>query len=317
MSAATDLTIARLASVQLGHATRGQLIDAGLSSDTVRRRVNRGRLIPAGGSTFRLPSWPASPHGDVMAVCLDLDAVASHRTAAWLHRLTARPRIIEVSTAKGRSIWPPRPGANEVRVHTSTNLPAEDVIHIDGVPTTSLARTMLGVAALVPGEMSDPDFFDLVCRSIEEGQASLPWLWWILDQRRCRGRNGVTALERALVKRSRLGPTESWLEREVLRILDHAHLPRPRLQGVIRRTGPTAARVDFLYEREWVVLEALGYAFHRTEEQQLADTRRANDLTVRGYQVLQFPSRQIARDPGSVVTTVREALASPQRRMAG
>ncbi|MGI8937465.1 MAG: type IV toxin-antitoxin system AbiEi family antitoxin [Iamia sp.] len=287
-----------------------------MSSDTARRRVTSGQWTQVGTRTFRLTGWPATAHGHVLAVCLDLDGVASHWTAAWLHGLVPAPNEIHVSCRRRRSVWLGDAIGPPVRVHTSTNLPLDDVTSVGAVPVTSVARTLLGLAAMVPHELRRDQLLDLVSTSIERGAASLPWLWWMLDRRRCRGRDGVVTLETALVARSDLGPTESWLEREVLSILDEAGIDRPVLQQVIPRHGSSNARVDFLYPAEWVILEALGYAFHRTEGQALADTTRANDLTVQGYQVLQFTSRQIASDPASLVATVIAARRLGRRRAA-
>ncbi|MEZ5178337.1 MAG: hypothetical protein R2746_08630 [Acidimicrobiales bacterium] len=47
-------------------------------------------------------------------------------------------------------------------------------------------------------------------------------------------------------------------------MLDAGGLPLPVTQQVVRRNGRFAARVDFLYEPERIVLEALGYGYHRT-----------------------------------------------------
>lgn len=316
MRVEVEAAIAAQTSKQMGHITRAQARHAGVSAASVRRRVAAGVWIPVGARTFRLQAWPASAVGHVFAACLDLDGVASHWTAAWLHGLVPQPREIHITTRRGRSVWVGHPESPAVRVHTSTSLPADDVTEVSGVPVTSVARTLLGLAACVPQELSASALLDHVSTCVEREVATLPWLWWMLDRRRCRGRNGVTALEAALTERSQLGPTESWLEREVLRILDAAGLAGPVMQRVIHRDGRRAARVDFLYPAESVVIEALGYAFHRTHAQTLADTVRANDLTVQGFRVLQFTSRQIASDPDSLVATVEGALSLARRRAA-
>ena len=177
-------------------------------------------------------------------------------------------------------------------------------------PVTTVARSLLGVAALVPHDVSHDELVDVVAGAIETRVASLAWLRWLLDERRCRGRNGVTALEAALDERARIGPTESWLERRMLSLLSAAGLPRPVLQRSIPRGHGRAARVDFAYERQRIVLEVLGYAFHRTPEQMAADTMRANELQLQGLVVLQLTARTIRLDPGSAVAIVAAALGT-------
>ena len=126
----------------------------------------------------------------------------------------------------------------------------------------------------------------------------------------------MRTLEEVLASIERLAPTESWLERAVLEILRGAALPLPDTQRVIRRSGRFVARVDFVYEGPMVVIEALGYRFHRTKAQLDADVRRANQLQLLGYDVLQFTHDTIVRDPGALVDDVARALG-PEGRGSG
>lgn len=197
-----------------------------------------------------------------------------------------------------------------VIVHSSTNLPVDDRVGVGKIPTVSVARSLFGLAALVPDQVDRRVVADAVGKAVDQGLATDPWLWWLLDKRRCRGRNGVTCFESVLAERVRLGPTESWLERELLTVIRGAGMPKPTTQKVIRRSGRFAARVDMIYDAERVVVEALGYAFHRTKEQSSADAARANDLQLLGYLVLQFTTEHIVDHPGRVVDTIRRALAS-------
>lgn len=313
MDPSIDLRLAELARGQYGHLSRAQLRDAGVSPSTVFRRVRQGLLVPAGHSTFRLAGVAPTAHGRVAAACLDTGGVASHWTAAWLHGLLTRLIRMDVTVRRRRSVWEPD-GA--VRVHTSTNLPADDVLVVDGIRTTSVARTLMMLGALVPDELTDERLYELVSEALERRLATEPWLWWTLSQRRCRGRDGVIAFEDALARRARLGPTESWLEREVLRLLDGAGLPLPRLQRVVRRQGRLAARVDFSYDAEGIVVEALGYAYHRGREALRRDTERANELALQGLTVLQLTWDQVTCDPASVPRTVGRALRAAGRDLA-
>ena len=300
-----------LAAGQHGHLTRRQLQDLGVHPSTVSNWIRSGALLVAGRQTFRLPGVPISRHGTVAAACLDLGAVASHRTAAWLHGLAGWWDPIDVSVRRrprrshaGRENL----GGAEVRLHTSTSLPQEDRVVVDGIPATSVARTILGLASLVPTEMTLAQLVEITSQAVDRKIASDAWLWWLLAQRRCRGRTGVVAMESALAHRARLGPTESWLEREFLRILDCHGVPLPSTQVVVHRSGRFAARVDFLFERHDLVVEVLGYAFHRTAKELAADLARANEIQLTGRSVLQFTTSHIVETPGHVARTVAEML---------
>lgn len=304
-----ERAIAERARTQLGHITYPQARAAGATAPTIRRRVDTGLWIPVGHRTFRLASVAPTPRGEVAAACLDLGGVGSHRTAAWCHDLLPRPPLIEITVRKGRSttVTARRPG---LRIHTSTNLPPEDVTRVDGIPVTSVARTLMGLAALPEDEVPHRQLVDVVEAAVQRRQASDRWLWWLLERRRCRGRNGVTRFEDVLAERAKLGPTESWLERAVLQIIDDAGLPRPVVQRRILRRGRFVARVDLAYDPGMIVLEALGYRFHATREQQSRDAARASELQLMGFDVHQITYDQVVRTPDWVAHVVRTALAN-------
>lgn len=317
MQALTEAAVAAHAARQHGLVTRAQLQEAGVGSSTIWRRVDSGLLVPVGARTYRLASSEPTDDQSVLAVCLDRGAVGSDRTGLWKHGLMELGGTIDVTVAKGRSVLAEASDHRTVRVRTSTNLPAADIVVVDGIEVTNLARSLMGAAALVPELLTDAQLLDLVSAAIETRRASLPWLRWMLEERRCRGRNGVAAFERALDARVRLGPTESWLERRTLRLLGEAGLPQPLLQQKIARGPGRAARVDFLFVMERVVLEVLGYAFHRTPEQITIDLLRANELQIAGYTVIQLTSRVLSEDPAVGLDQVERALQpdAPRARL--
>ena len=309
MDPSTEWAIAERARTQLGLITTSQLRAAGMSHQTIGRRLSAGLLVPAGTCTFRLAAAPCGPEVKVLAACLDLGAVASHRTAAWLHGLLPRSGMpIDVTVRKGRSVGSATV-TRGLRVHTSTNLPADDIVRVGAIPTTSVARSLLGMAALGPSDVDDEGLLSAVEDAVRTGRASDRWLWWLLEERRCRGRDGILRFENALARRAALGPTESWLEREVLRIILAAGLSTPTVQRRISRRGAFVARVDFLYDRERIVLEALGHASHSSREQLSADAARASRLQLLGFAVHQLTYDQIVRTPSWVVEVVGTALA--------
>lgn len=301
------------AASQHGYLTRQDLDDLGWSRRVIQHRVADGELTHAGPRIFRLTAAPVTKLGIVYAATLVTGGVGSHRTGGWLHEMIEHLGIVDVTVGPGSTTRPGRfvLSSTEVRVHATTSLPRDDVIEVKGVRTTSAARTALGLASLVPHELSQSDLLETLAVAVERKVATEAWLWWLLEHRRCHGRNGVVALEAALAELGRLGPTESWLEREFLRLIEEAGLPLPVTQRTISANGRFVARVDFTYEPDDLIIEVLGYAFHRTRTQLEADTRRANRLQLQGKRVLQFSYDQIVRDPASVLDTVHQALGLP------
>ncbi len=308
MDPTIERAVAERARTQLGLITTPQAIALGLSRSTFHRRVGAGIWVPVGRRTFRLAGAPPGREVDVLAACLDLDAVASHRTAAWLHGLVPWPGVVDVSVPKGRTVVGVHDPVGR-RIHTSTNLPPDDLTRVGAIPATSVARTLMGLAALEPTEVPDRQLADIVEEAVQRRMASDRWLWWLLERRRCRGRNGVVRFEDALAERAELGPTESWLERALLRIIVEAGLPRPFVQRRIRRSGRFVARVDLAYDPGLIVIEALGYRYHATREQQTRDAARAAELQLLGWDVYQITYDQVVRRPRWVADVVRAALA--------
>ena len=70
-------------------------------------------------------------------------------------------------------------------------------------------------------------------------------------------------------------------------------------------------RVDFRFPGTSVVVEALGYRWHRTGAQMNIDAERVNRLTMDGYLVLQFTYDTV------VDRAQRNPHAAEPRRMAG
>ena len=81
---------------------------------------------------------------------------------------------------------------------------------------------------------------------------------------------------------------QSWLEREYLRLLAKAGLPRPETQAVLTRAGDRLVRVDCHFPGTRVVVELLGYRFHRTKSQITSDAGRTNALLRDGDLPYQF-----------------------------
>jgi very-short-patch-repair endonuclease len=304
----TETSLATIASRQGGIVTREQVIESGMSRTTLWRRTRAGLLVPTGARTFRLASVAATPEGAVLAACLDRDGTASHRTAAWVHGLRDRPPSTDILILRRNGRWSSDPGMPGVVVHTTTDLPEEDLTEVRGIPVTSVARTLMTLAAMVPRDLTQEELAETLAVACERRLASERWLFWLLERRRISGRDGVIAFEEALAARLHLGPTESWLERTTLRLVEDAGLPRPQVQRRVARRGRFVSRVDFAYDARPVVVEALGYAHHRTRADLERDTRRANKLQLAGKIVLQFSYDQIVGDPSSVVSDIAEAL---------
>lgn len=269
-----------------------------------RALLEEGTLVAVGRRTFRVAGTPSTPEQRALLAVLDTGGTLSHRSAAWLHGLPGFALAIrpEVTVPGGRI-----PATSSVaQLHTTTWLPSDDRIEVRSIPTLSVARTLFSLASV----LDEGELRGAVDDAVRLGLATDRWLWWRLERLRARGRDGVSAFEALLQHRAGGAVTESWLEREYLALLVGAQVPIPVLQRRIRRRGAFVARVDFAYDDVPLVQEVLGFTYHASERQLIADAERRNALQLAGFTVLEFLSDDLVHRPSFVVRTVLDARAT-------
>jgi hypothetical protein len=200
-------------------------------------------------------------------------------------------------------------GRNVIRtghvVHTGRDVARLDTAVSDGVPVTSATRTIIDLAAT---EQRD-QLTVCVDSAVRDRLTSEDFLHRRLVELRCRGRGGLAGLLDVLAGIDAARGGHSWLEREFLHRIAAAGLPRPTTQQVLAKRGERLIRVDVRFPDTNVVVELLGYTFHRTVMQMDADAERTNRLVLDGFMPLQFTYVQIVENPEHCITTVLEALA--------
>lgn len=231
------------------------------------------------------PDAVAGQRGSVaqssLAACLAAggDAVAAGRTAAALWRLDIRPgRAVEIMSTRLIRL----PG---VRAHRVRRLPRADRGRTQGVPVTSVARTLADLAPQLTSHALEQAVDDALRRGILS----------VERLRRCvtalaAGRRPLGALPDILGARleaSEVG--DSALEARALRSLRRAGLP-PETQYRVEVAG-RRYRLDMAYPEHRVAIEADGWEWHGQRGAFDADRQRANELVAAGWRILRFTSR--------------------------
>lgn len=259
------------------------------------RRVQRGIYLPRTVECLPLTAARAAIVSSGIA-----DAVASHRTAGRVHglELPEEPRCEDVTVTR-QSRRKDRP---DLRFHARA-LTVGDVDLQDGLPVTSLPRTLADLAA------------DL---------GRLPVVWTLDDalRRRLCGRADVAAAigrwgggEGCGRAKQRLaeadGCAESLLETAGRLALTDAGLPLPVPQyEVFSRAGRLVARLDGGYPEIKVGLEFDGQTAHELPGAVLRDRERQNALLACGWTVLRFTWWDVMHDPSRFVSNVRRVVLS-------
>lgn len=186
--ASSDAACRALAKSQYGVITRRQAARSGLSAQQIRYRLRRGDWKPLGPQAFLIETQPTNL-SHLMAACLVLDGQASHSSAAWLWGLIPiAPDKPEITVARPR--FAKRPG---VVIFTSTT-PDPGAGLIDGIPTTTVERTLMDLAAIeVPSKLHSA-----MAAALEQRLTSIQALKSALTEHSVRGRAGIAEFRAAL-----------------------------------------------------------------------------------------------------------------------
>ena len=260
-------------------------------------RLGRGSLLPLHRGVYAVGHRSLTRHGSWLAAVLAAGpgAVLSHREAAALHSLRPSNRpAVDVTVAAQRRV----PG---LQVHRVRALDAMDLTVVDGIAVTSLARTLVDLAGVLPSAA--------LLKALEEAERSnrldVRAIEGTLARTRQRHGAGHAGMRAALAELRAVGATvtRSVLEDRFLALLDAHGLPRPSTNALVN-----GIEVDALWRRECVVVELDGWAFHRTTRAFQRDRERSNELMLAGYAVLRFTHDDIVRRAADVAVRVERAL---------
>jgi predicted transcriptional regulator of viral defense system len=296
-----DGLAAELASEQHGLASLDQLKRIGFTETTIHKRINTGRLHPVQQGVYAVGHRPQTREARYMAAVLACgpDALLSHRSAVDLQGLREdrRGRIdVTAPNRRGRS-----PAG--INAHRDGSLVVADRTEVDGIPCTSVARTLLDYAGVAP-------IWELR-RALGEAEVLR-----ILDVsaardliKRSKGRRGVARFRMVL---DELHPqtrrTRSEMERMFLRLCSRAELPEPEV-NVPLRIGNGVLKPDFLWRDAALIVETDSRRFHATARASLDDPRREQRLQLAGWRVSRCTWWEIEHEPRRLAETIRGLLA--------
>lgn len=294
------------------------LVSAGMTRSSMRRAVEAGRLVRVRRGVLALPddvgdatTLLRSRARAALLAARNLAAL-SHSTASAQHspwlpdgvRIASEPVHLTVPGTHDRE----RSG---VRLHGSPLTP-DDVTVVDGLRTTSVARTGVDVARgrALPDALL---VLDSAARAIAARAAAVAE--FREPQRRARaqveavrslaavveaqtGWPGIASVRSALpwVDVGSESPFESSSRGEIHR----AGLPAPAIAHPVQGASGTWWWVDFLWEEQGVVGEADGFGKYGTDprdvaERLAAERHRQRDLEDAGWRVVRWDTREPTR----------------------
>jgi very-short-patch-repair endonuclease len=289
--------VADLATRQNRVAAAWQLQALGLGRGAIQHRLRVGRLHRIHARVYAVGHRDIGREGFLTAAVLACGggAVLSHRTAA------ARWGLIRTSSS---AIHVTVPGNRRVRprgvtVHRTRQLTGADWTRKDGIPITSVPRTLLDLAAIVtPRELIKAleqaqrlRIFDL--RAIEEVLA------------RSNGRRGAKALRKALAELMDEAPdTRSRLEDDFADFCRQRRIQKPAFNVVIAGYCVDAAWLD-----KKVVVELDSRRHHTGIHAFEDDRKRDAKLQIAGFRIIRVTHHRLRHEADDLEADLTRLLA--------
>jgi hypothetical protein len=294
------LGVADLAGRQWGVVGVAQLRALGVGRSAITRRVQAGQLHRLHPGVYAIGHTVLRVEGRRLAAVLACGpaAVLSHRTAAahWGLLWTDQTRI-DVTAPRGRH------GAPGIRLHRSRSLDEKDTTSHQGIPITTVARTLLDLAATAP-----PSELERALAQAERLQ--------LYDHRaitdviaRSNGHRGSQVLARATSREAKWTRNE-W-EAQFLTLLRQAGLPEPLTNDAFDVPDHGHCEPDYHWPAQRVIVELDGFETHGTRAAFRADRAKDAALTAAGYRVLRFTRDD---DPALAIKRLRALMPSAGTR---
>jgi very-short-patch-repair endonuclease len=294
-----------LAARQYGVISREQLRNLGFSDGAVTYATSTGRLHRVFRGTYSLGRRGVGERGRSMAASLACGggAVISHRSAAALFGLLDKgPVVVDVIAPGDRGR-----GIDGIRFHRVRPPRAGEVTKIDGIPCTTIARTLVDLAGMV-GDRTLSSAFE---RAAKQGKLDIPAIEAATDPGRCgiRSLRKLTEEWRRAAAVSRKRRLKSPLEAKVLPLVIQKGLPAPLTNAPVQLANGRI-EVDFLWPDQRFVLEADSRDFHGTGLAFERDRWRDRELLRAGYATLRVTSLQAETEAEEVAATIAARVAN-------
>lgn len=300
-----------------GVVTTGELMAAGLTQAKIRllvrdgilRSVCYGAYADAEQEARLIQEDPGRKRLVFSAAAVALtgsEAVASHQDAALVHGLALLDRpaadvcsvTLPAIPARGRS------RRSDIHVHTAA-LPDAHIRYRDGIPVTSVARTVVDLARTLPFR-SGVVVADSALHGFQVGKAELEGV-----VRDCARWPGIARARRVVAFSDALA--ESPFESIARVAFQERGLPPPMLQVWIMAPDRPIGRVDFLWDQHATIAEADGAMKYADPDRARQQLKRDAELRRAGYEVVHFTWRDLMADPDQVIGWIRAAFGRSAR----
>lgn len=293
--------LAEIAGAQHGVVHATQAAEAGIALRNLRYAERQGGLVRAHPKVWRLPGAPVTIVQQLWGAVLQVgggpvgDAVASHESCFAIRGISHVPFEVVVSTGVGGNQH-----HDGIRVHRFCDLRPDMVEHVDGLPTTTLARAVVDVTSRFRKERLD----QLIDRlTVTNRVTSLGSIDRALRRSNRRGRLNIRTLQELLDSRDEKFP-RSLSERSADELLATTDLPSP----IHEYPHPGWSLGDAFVDRAWpeamLIVEIDGRSWHARERDMQKDRARDRSAGRAGWYTARFIHREVRDEPWAFIADV-------------
>jgi hypothetical protein len=250
----------------------------------IDRRLARGQLRILHRGVYAVGYGSLTWNGRWLAAVLAAGdgAVLSHRAAAAKHCVWNSERL-EVTVRRSRR------DLRGITVHQA-RLPEDEVVVEDGIPVTSISRTLFDLATVLQEHQLERAANEAEMLRLTD-RLSLPVL--LARYPRRRGRRAIAAI--LAKRRDGARRTKSELESGFLAFVDSIPLPRPETNVPIT-AGDRRFECDCVWRERLLVVELDGRGIHGTAMAFEDDRAKDRALNVAGWRTVRVTWNQLQHD---------------------
>lgn len=265
-----------------------------------------GVLVEMRHGVYRFTATPPSHGRNIRSAVLAVGehSIATHESCLHLHGVSGIPVEVPVVSV------PPGTRANHpgIRVHRLMDRHPEQMVVVDGIPTTILARGLVDVSSVFSRPRMEwvLDQVTISTRTVSPGAIAR-----VFRQVNHRGRRNIAVLGQLLDDRIATGSIDrSTLERAVDQLLLTTDLPVPIKEYPVPSLAPGEGFADRAWVDAMLILEIDGRTYHERRLAMRRDRARDRAAGRMGWHTMRVLDEEVSDEPELVV----EDLVGVHRR---
>ena len=277
----------------------------GIRNDAIKYRIARGRLHRLYRGVYSPSPLAPQPRGRWLGAVLSSgdESALSHRDAgAHWNMPSGYGGVVHVTTPRSRHSQP------GIHVHRVRSLHPDDVTEHEGIPVTTVARTLLDIA--------ETETYHRFERCFEQAERLNLLDFAQLDAtvRRNPGRRGLRPLLSLIAQYRGAPDSRTTLERSLIDFCRAHDIPEPQMNTVV-----CGYEVDALWPGAKLIAELDSWSFHRGRRAFEEDRERDIVLQLGDYRPIRITDRRMRHDGPRLARELLGLLAavSPGPAVAG